>query len=153
MPRLAEQALDALGGTDPETVGEGIRLAQSIFESSHGQAAGLDRPEVVGEPATPQELAALRDRLAALVRSRPDDPVASAAVFTLGKLHDSGLAPFFTEVLRAYLDGDAGVLYQAMIALDNLGVEVFAGRTSMSVRVAAENRALAAAFLRRHTPG
>jgi hypothetical protein len=71
-----------------------------------------------------------------------------AAVFALGKRYDPDLTGFFVEVLRNYLTGDAGVLYQAMIALDNLGAPVFGGRTSMSVLAEAENRALAAEFLR-----
>ena len=50
--------------------------------------------------------------------------------------------------MRDHIHRDAGVLYQAMIAPDNLGAEVSAGRDSMSVAQADENRALAAAFLR-----
>jgi hypothetical protein len=73
-------------------------------------------------------------------------------VFALGKLYDPGLTGFFVEVLRTYLSGDADVLYQTMIALDNLDVPVFGGRTSMSILAQDENRALAAAFLRAARP-
>ncbi len=50
--------------------------------------------------------------------------------------------------MRDHLHRDAGVLYRAMIAPDNLGADVFAGPDSTSVAQADENRALAAAFLR-----
>ena len=50
--------------------------------------------------------------------------------------------------MRDHIHRDAGVLYQAMIAPDNLGADVFAGRGSMSAVEAGVNRAMAAAFLR-----
>jgi hypothetical protein len=148
MPRLVDEALDAIGDDDPEVVANGIRLAASFFERSHGQTQGLDREEVLAEPASPADVARLRGRLVDLVRAGAPAPVAGAAVFALGKAYDPSLTPFFIDILRSYLHADAGVLYQAMIALDNLGVGVFAGRCSMSVLAEDENRALAAEFLR-----
>jgi HEAT repeat protein len=150
MRRLVEEALAAIAHEDPGVTAEGIRLAISFFEYSLGQTAGLDREDVVAEPASPADLAKLRASLVDLVRAGAPDPVAGAAVFALGKLHDPGLTEFFVEVLRTYLKGNAGVLYQAMIALDNLGEHVFGGRRSMSVLAEAENRALAQVFLRHY---
>jgi HEAT repeat protein len=149
MPRLVEEALDAIGDDEPELVADGIRLAASFFEHSHGQTQGLDREEVLAEPASPADLAQLRGRLVDLVWAGAPARLTGAAVFALGKTYDPSLTAFFVEVLRTYLHADAGVLYQAMIALDNLGVGVFAGRCSMSVLAEEENRALAAEFLRR----
>src|SRR3982751_1065621 len=111
MPSLVEMVLDALDRDDPS---EGIRLAASVFEQSLGNTLGLDRPEVLARPATAQEVARLRDRLVDLVRSGAPAPVAGAAVFALGKLHDPDLQAFFVEVVRDHLQRDAGVLYQAM---------------------------------------
>jgi HEAT repeat protein len=149
MRRLVDEALSAIAHEDPEVSTEGIRLAISFFEHSLGQTAGLDREDVVAEPASPADVARLRASLVDLVHVGAPDPVAGAAVFALGKLHNPGLTEFFVEVLRTYLRGNAGVLYQAMIALDNLGVDVFGGRQSMSVLAEEENRALAHEFLRR----
>ena len=56
-----------------------------------------------------------------LVRTAPGARLAGAAKFALGKHYDPGLTEFFIQVLRDDGHGDAGVLYQAMIALDNLG--------------------------------
>jgi hypothetical protein len=151
--RLVDEALEAIGSGDPDVAAEGVRLSASFFEHSLGRVDGLDRDEVLAEPATPAEVRQLRDRLADLVRAGAPAPVAGAAVFALGKLHDAELRPFFVGVLRRYLAGDAGVLYQAMIALDNLEVPVFAGARSASVRLEGENRALAAEFLRRSEAG
>jgi hypothetical protein len=151
--RLVDEALEAIGSGDPDVAAEGVRLAASFFERSLGRVDGLVHDEVLAEPATPAEVRQLRDRLVDLVRAGAPAAVASGAVFALGKLHDAELRPFFVGVLRRYLAGDAGVLYQAMIALDNLGVPVFAGAQSMSVRLEGENRALAAEFLRRYEAG
>ena len=153
MPRLVDQALDAIGDTEPAVAADGIRLAASFFEHSHGRTEGLDREEVLAEPAGPADLARLRGHLVDLVRAGVPAPAAGAAVFALGKLYDPGLTGFFVEVLQRYLRGDANVLYQAMIALDNLDTDVFAGRRSMSVLEEAENRALAAEFLGRFDTG
>lgn len=153
MPRLVDQALDAIGSPDPLVAAEGVSLAISFFEHAHGRTEGLDWPEVIAEPAGPADVARLRGRLVDLVRGEASAPVAGAAVFALGKLHDPGLTGFFVEVLQRYLNADAAVLYQVMIALDNLGVNVFAGRRSMSVLAEQENRALAAEFLRRFEVG
>ena len=147
MSRLVDQALAAIGSADPETAVHGIELAISFIEHYRGQIEGLSYDEVIHEPATPADLKLLRDRLVELVRTRPPAQVASAAVFALGKLFDKQLQPFFIEVLRNHLHGDAGVLYQAMIALDNLDVEVFAGQRSMSILDEQLNRELAARFL------
>jgi hypothetical protein len=150
MERLVDQALDAIRRGDPDVVNDGIRLATSFFEHAHGQAQGLEYPEVVNEPAGPDDLARLREALVELVVRRGSPlAVVAAAVFALGKAGDPGLTGFFTLVLRDYLHGDAGVLYQAMIALDNLGANVFAGRQSMSILEETENRVLAADFVRR----
>src|SRR5262245_26699847 len=105
--RFVKTTLQALGSSDPDEVGEGIRLAAPFFEHSLGQTQGLEWEEVLAEPATPDELGRLRDRLVALVREGAPAPVAGAAVFALGKLHDPGLTAFFIEVLREYLHGDA----------------------------------------------
>jgi hypothetical protein len=149
MARLIDQAREAIRAGDPEAVNDGIQLAMSFIEHARGQTDGLDWPEVVAEPASPADLDRLRDLLTEPVRARPSPAVAGPAVFALGKLYDPGLTEFFVQVLRDHLHGDAGVLYQAMIALDNLGANVFAGRQSMSIRDEDENRVLAADFVRR----
>ena len=153
MPQLVDKALDAIGSDTPERVAEGILLATSFFEFINGQTQGLCREEVIAEPASPADLARLSGRLVDLVEQGAPAPAVGGAVFALGKLYDPGLIGFFVDVLRRYLQTDAGVLYQAMIALDNLGVSVFAGRRSMSVLATDENRALATEFLRRSGTG
>jgi hypothetical protein len=145
--QLVTEVLTALAAGDPDRAADGIRLAVSFFEHARGRTEHLDRPEVTAHPADPADLSRLRKGLVDFVRAGAPSPIAGAAVFALGKLYDPTLTEFFVAVLRDHLHADAHVLYQAMIALHNLDVEVFAGRRSMSVRAEAENRALAAEFL------
>lgn len=64
-------------------------------------------------------------------------------------LRDPSLKPLFIDVLRRQIDGKAGELYSAMMGLDFLGEDVFAGRRSRNLRDEAINRELAAAYLKR----
>src|SRR2546426_1018451 len=80
MPRLVDQALDAIRDGDAEVTGDGIRLAASFFEQAHGQTRGLDREEVLAEPASPADLTRLRDALVTLVQSGVSAPVADGRV-------------------------------------------------------------------------
>lgn len=106
MARLVDEALGAIADGDPGVAAEGIRLAASFFEHAHGRAEGLGRAGVTADPADPADLSRLRDRLVGLVRAGPPAPVAGAAVFALGKLHDPALTGFFIDVVRRYLCGD-----------------------------------------------
>lgn len=149
MPRLLDEVLNAIRSDDPELETEGILLATSFFELSRGQTNGLYRADVLAEPASAEELGLLRESLKEFVLRSTSTPHVGTAVFALGKLNDANLVSFFVDVLRRYLHRDATVLYQAMIALDNAGVDVFAGCSSMSVQAVEENRKLASKFLSR----
>lgn len=97
-------------------------------------------------------LAIEREVIRALVRlAREGDPPAPAAVavFALGKRHDPTLEGFFVDLLREHvaIEGDVGVLYQAMVALDHLGLAIFNRRDGHSALDAEINRALAEKFL------
>lgn len=97
-------------------------------------------------------LAAEREVIRALVRlareGAPPAP-AAAAVFALGKRRDPMMEALFVDLLREHVEveGDVGVLYQAMVALDNLGLAVFNRRDGHSALDADINRALAEKFL------
>lgn len=146
MPSPSEEALKSLNSDDSNLIQEGLALTVRVFE----RTISGDLNSEVTEPATTDELAALRGRLITITRSGAPAAVLAGSVFALGKLYDPGLRSFFVDRVRADLHGDANVLYQAMIALNNLEVDVFAGRDSMSCLDVEENRGLAAAFLQEH---
>jgi hypothetical protein len=130
--------LAALESPDEAEVLDGVLGAVLLIE-----ATGPDGRLI----PTEREVVKALERLA-----RAGDPPAPAAgaVFALGKRHDRALEGLFVELLREHVDGDANVLYQAMIALDNLDVPVFAGRDSMSVFDVEVNRLLARKYLATH---
>ncbi len=91
-----------------------------------------------------------REVVRALVRlAREGDPPApaAAAIFALGKRRDPTLEGLFVDLLREHVGGDVGMLYQAMVALDQLGFDLFESRETHSVLDAEINRALASKFL------
>lgn len=149
MPRLIDEALNALQHADPQTVNDGITLATSFFEHAHGQKQGLFRMDVLTQPATPADLVRLQQGLMTLIDSRRSVDLTTSAIWALGKCYQAELTPYFVNLLREYLSKDPGVLYQTMIALDNLDENVFDGRNSASLKEERENQVLAAAYLKR----
>jgi hypothetical protein len=67
--------------------------------------------------------------------------------WTLGKCVDETLKPVLVSVLQRQLQGDAGELFQAMIALDILREPVFADVTHRSILDEEKNRELARRYL------
>jgi hypothetical protein len=57
------------------------------------------------------------------------------------------MKPVYVEVLAREINGNAGELYPAMIALDDLGEPVFGSRTSLSILDEAEKRGSAKRYL------
>ncbi len=90
-----------------------------------------------------------KQELVRLVEENPDHADLGTAVWAPGKLFDPLLKPLFESVLRRHLDGDAGVLYQAIIALDNLEVEFPEAEGSFSIYEEEKNRRMAGAYLER----
>ncbi|MCC7425199.1 MAG: hypothetical protein IT428_33430 [Planctomycetaceae bacterium] len=149
MLHLMDEALEGLRSENPESVRQAVLLACSFFECARGQTSGLYRKEVLAEPASREDIERLRGELVDRVRHDSGFPATGGAVFALSKLDDPELTAVFVEVLRRYLHTDASILFNAMIALRNLGYDVFAGRRSMSILPADENCSMAAEFLRR----
>ena len=67
----------------------------------------------------------LRDALVIFVKNNFDHNNHPSAVWALGKLADPSTLSPLREVLEKIVQEDNGALYQTLIALDNLGEEVF----------------------------
>jgi hypothetical protein len=117
--------------------------AWCLFEKSLGlPPAGWDRA-VIETDITDTDIQELKLALVAFVESE------GLGCSALMVLRDPSLKPLFTNVLRRHIDGDAQELYAAMMSLDYLGEDVFAGRRSRNIRDEAVNRELAVAYLKR----
>lgn len=148
MPSLVDRIIESLL-TRPAEVSQNGTLctAASYFEKARGlpSAFWLDEPEVVAEEVRPEDVRRLKEAMIAFAEEHGNGS------WVLSKCEDPALKPFFQRILRRHLDGDAAELYQAMIALENLGEPVFAGRCVKSILDEPLNRALAREYLH-HLP-
>jgi hypothetical protein len=83
------------------------------------------------------------------VEEHPDHDDAGTAVWALGKLFDQELTPLFESILRRHLEGNSGTLYQALIALNNLGIDFPEAAGSYSIHEVEKNKGMARAYLER----
>ena len=96
-----------------------------------------------------EEAMRLRQELVRLLESDFDHPEAGPALWALGKLYDPALRPLFERALHHHLERNANVLYQAIIALNNLGVEFPEAHGAFAFNDVERNRAMAKAHLAR----
>lgn len=115
--------------------------AAFLFEKSRGVLPCAWPDEVAQSNASPEDMRRLRDAVAKYVER---NGVGSS---TLGKCFDASLKPVLVSVLQRQLQGDAGELFQAMIALDNLHEPVFGDVSSRSILDEQKNRDLARRYL------
>lgn len=136
----ANNSLDALAF--------GIRdLMELALRFERAYAASLRRPDdgLAGgaEDEEARELGFLAQSIRDMLSDGVDlDPlVLSAAYFALGKRCDPRDIPFLRGRMKAELDRDPQLLFQVMIALENMGEDVFSPeRNSYSILDADLNR-------------
>jgi hypothetical protein len=117
---LAQVTLADLRSGHPGLVQDATLLAASFFELSCGHANPAD-PTVRTDPASADELVALRDALIDVVNAPPDPELVGGALWALGKLPDRSLIPFFVRWLTKHRHGDPSATMQALIGLNNHG--------------------------------
>lgn len=122
-------------------------------DESEGRLEGFG-PEVMEVELDRPGIDALRLALLGLVEPDLSHPHASAIVWLLGKWACTEDQPLFRRALELGAEGADDLLYQALIALDNLEV-LNAHTTSFSAFEVETNRALAQAYLASEpsTPG
>ncbi len=127
--------------SDSAAVQEALLDAAFLFEKARGLPLSGWPDEVIRANPDAGEMSPLRSAVVAYAERT------GAGSWALGKCDDPSLKPVLVSLLRRHLDGDAGELYQAMIALDNLGEPVFSGAIACSVREEELNRARAKKYL------
>jgi hypothetical protein len=148
MAPIVESIVAALNDqADADAHHDALLNAAFLFEKSRGLTPCAWPDEVLSANVSREDVASLQRAVAAYVERE------GVGSWVLGKCFDPALKPLLVAVLRRQLDGDAGELFQAMIALDNLGEPVFGGVRSRSVLDESRNRELAREFLSRHCGG
>jgi hypothetical protein len=115
--------------------GDAICAVAFAFERAHGHLLGeYEESQISFHGLDGHEpivlAAALRDGILA-----GDTNYRTQAYWALGKRFDRELIPFFRERLAAEMLDDPSIVYQIMIALDNLGEPVFSKARSGSYSI------------------
>jgi hypothetical protein len=126
---------------DAEAVHEALLNAAFLFEKSRGMSPCAWPDEVVESNASSEDVCRLRDAVVMYTRRT------GVGSWTLGKCFDESLKPVLLSVLKRQLHGDAGELFQVMIALHNLREPVFGDESSHSILNEQKNRDLARRYL------
>jgi hypothetical protein len=140
-------------GSLPEQ-SEALLRAMFFFEKALGRPDCCWPDDVVTEKPTEEKVSRLRDGLARFVAAHLRPPPVASALSALSVLRDPSLRDLFRRCLEenAHAGPDMGLLYSAMIALDNLGEQVFPlehGRGHASLTEYERNLRLAVAYLKR----
>lgn len=101
-----------------------------------------------------EDVAALRDALVTYIRSHPEDPSRGAAYWGLAALHDAkelDLLRDFLQIESSREIIDEHVLWQVMIALDNIGEDILAPIQADPVEQDGDRWAASKLYLARHT--
>lgn len=154
MSHLVDRILTHLKNGSPEEQQVAISQACLLFEKSLGRPnVGWDE-EVAKEPVTADDVSRLRIALVVFVAEHLPPPPVASAVSALGVLCDPGLRDLFRRCVEIHCvyGSDTGVLYQAMIALDNLEEDIFPmedGQGHASIAETERNLHLAVQYLKK----
>ncbi len=103
--------------------------------------------EVMEQATPPQQIHRLCEALIRFVERNLDHSAVGPAVFALGKALEPGARPVFDRVLEHHLERDGAALYQALIALDNLGVLLPGSTGHWSISETQHNQDVASRYL------
>jgi hypothetical protein len=128
--------------------GEMIRMWQSFGGDPGG--AGVVGPfsEEMEYPwVRADDVEALKEALVAFARHHPHHPQLGSAVHGLGYLAAPDTKGLLIEVLQECLGRDSGALYQTILALEELGEDLYGLRTSTGITEVERNERVARAYL------
>lgn len=145
MAPIIERIVAAL--SDPENYGghpDALRNAGYLFEKFNGLPGSGWPDEVAAANVSDENIARLQRAVVAYVERE------GVGTWALSKCDDPALKPVLLAVLRRQLEADADELFQAMIALQNLGEPVFGDDWDQSILDQSRNRELAREYLSRY---
>src|SRR3954467_11275411 len=136
MHAFTQQLAQRIEQPQPETIADSLTDAGEIMRMWRFFAGDPGGSAVVG-PFSAQtsyphvradDIERLKQALVAFVREHPHHPQLSRAVFGLYYLAAPDTKSLLIEVLRDSLGRDSGVLYQAILALEALGDNIYGPR-------------------------
>jgi len=144
---MIDELINSLFSGDEKDQQDAIYHIGYIFELSRGFDDGAAPESVRSLNVTPEVIRILTRSLKKFSRTSGSSKNRSSAFNALRKLSDLDMKDFFIESLRSEVPDNPQAVYQIMIALNELGVDCFRGRTSLSIFDEDENVADAKIFL------
>ena len=159
MNNFIEKLISDLHSNEDANVQESLLQTSFIFEKHRGVGANWDierqitnlcwSREVATTHFSPSDVGALKSAVIDYIERNPANENVASGLSALSALTDATAKPIFVKALRTYVNTNPATLYQAMIGLDDIGEDVFAGRRSKSITMAEENTRLAHEYLER----
>lgn len=159
MTEFVKTLISDLRAGDASIVDEALLQMSFIFEKHRGVGKNWEierqitdlywSTEVATTHFSDADIAALKSAVIAYIELEPTAERVWGALSALSALMDATTKSTFVEALRKFAGTDSTALYQAMIGLDNIGEDVFAGRQSKSFTMVEENTRLAKEYLKR----
>lgn len=146
---MTEEILKGLSSPDSEDQQNSIYLIGYIFEKYNGYK-GDDIPALLeGVNINENMVDSLKKSLVDYSYLDIDETNRSSLFNALRKTRDEKLKKYFLSELEKEIEKSAGVLFQIMLALHDIGEDCFAGRQSLSILDEEENIADAKAYLKK----
>jgi hypothetical protein len=159
MDKFVEKLISDLNSNNQAAVQESLLQTSFIFEKHRGVGVNWDierqitslgwSREVAATHFSDAHIAALKSAVIDYFERNPENENAASALSALSALMDARMKQFFVKALRIYVDTDPAALYQAMIGLEDIGEDVFAGRRSKGITMTEVNVQLAREYLER----
>jgi hypothetical protein len=150
---IVDRLCSALERGDSTAQAEAVQAAAALFEKAGGRGSADSDDQLSADGADAESLTRLRESLASFVERHIVAPPLSSAIWALGLTANPELRPLFVRCLQEHASwgADTGVLYQSMMALQNLGERIFPdGRSSL--KDVERNLKLASEFLQKNVP-
>lgn len=160
MTRFVEKLISDLQINDGSSVEESLLQTSFVFEKYRGVGANLEierqirdlcwSTEVATTNFSGADIIALKSAVIDYIEREPTSEKVTSALSALCALRDKATKLIFVASLRKFIDTNKNALYQAMIGLNNIGEDVFAGKRSKSSAMTEENTQLAREYLKRY---
>jgi hypothetical protein len=159
MSGLIDTLIKNLSSESDEIIQESLLRIAFVFERYRGIGKGKSpqqqkdsfawTDDVINHNITQEEILILKAAIIGFIQQSPINPHIGSAIWALGKLMDSSTKEILIKAMIRLLDEYPYDLYQAMIALNNIGEKPFGNRNSMSALDIEDNCKLARAYLNR----
>jgi hypothetical protein len=154
MHAFTQRVVARIGQADPEEIADALLDACEMlrnwrhFRGRPGR--GTVGPFSDDEPyplVAADDVEALAQAVVGFVRERPQHPYLCSAMYFFCYLRDPSTKDLIAEVLRDCLGRDSGTLYQAILALEALGENLYGPRTSTGYDEVERNERVARQWL------